>query len=208
MAQNPVNRREAGAALLLLALPGLATAQPTTKPPLKRLRYAFPVSETGFDPVLLSDLYSRNVTRHIFESLCGYDLLARPTQIRPLTAAAMPEVEDDFRTWTFRIRPGIYFADDPAFKGKRRELVAADYVYTLKRFADPANKSPVWGSVEEMGLIGLKELRNQALKSRSNFDYDREIPGLRALERHTLQFKLEGPRPRIHEDMADASLYG
>ena len=27
----------------------------------------------------------------------------------------MPEVGDDFRSWTIRIRPGIYFADDPAF---------------------------------------------------------------------------------------------
>ena len=31
--------------------------------------------------------------------------------------------------WTIRIKPGIYFADDPAFKGRKRELVAADYVY-------------------------------------------------------------------------------
>ena len=50
-----------------------------------------------------------------------------------------------------RIQPGIFFADDPAFKGKPRELVAPDYVYALKRFADPANKSPACGSVEEDG---------------------------------------------------------
>ena len=31
----------------------------------------------------------------------------------------MPEVSADFRTFTFRIQPGIYFADDPAFKGKQ-----------------------------------------------------------------------------------------
>jgi hypothetical protein len=37
------------------------------------LRYAFPVAETGFDPVKLSDLYSRTVTGHIFESLYCYD---------------------------------------------------------------------------------------------------------------------------------------
>ena len=30
----------------------------------------------------------------------------------------MPEVSSDFRTWTIRIRPGIRFADDPAFKGR------------------------------------------------------------------------------------------
>ena len=208
MSQQPITRREASAALLSLALPSPARAQATATAALKRLRYAFPTAETGFDPVKLSDLYSRNIARHIFESLYSYDLLARPTQIRPLTTTAMPEVDDNFSTWTFRIRPGIFFAEDPAFKGQRRELVATDYVYALKRFADPANKSPAWSSVEEMGLLGLKELRSEALKDRTAFDYDREIPGLRAVDRYTLQFKLNGPRPRIHEDMADASLYG
>ena len=36
-----------------------------------------------------------------------------------------PRSSADFATFTFRVRPGIYFADDPAFKGKPRELVAA-----------------------------------------------------------------------------------
>ena len=61
--------------------------------------------------------------------------------MRPNTAAAMPEVSADFRTFTFRIQPGIYFADDPAFKGERRELTAADYVYSIKRHYDPRWKS-------------------------------------------------------------------
>ena len=41
-----------------------------------------------------------------------------------------------------KVKPGIYFANDPAFKGQKRELVAEDYVYALKRIVDPANKSP------------------------------------------------------------------
>jgi ABC-type oligopeptide transport system substrate-binding subunit len=50
--------------------------------------------------------------------------------------------------------PGTFFADDPAFKGVKRELTAHDFVYTWKRFADPANKSPNWSSVEEHKLVG------------------------------------------------------
>jgi ABC-type transport system substrate-binding protein len=49
----------------------------------------------------------------------------------------------DYRTWTVKVRPGIYFGDDPAFKGARRELVAQDFVYPFQRIADPANKSPL-----------------------------------------------------------------
>ena len=131
------------------------------------LRYAFPVAETSFDPAQISDLYSRIITPHIFEGLYKYDHLARPFKMRPLTADGMPEGSDDFRTWTVRIRPGIYFADDPAFKGSRRELVAQDYVYAFKRFADPANKSPIWSRHRDEGFVGLDELREEALTARS-----------------------------------------
>jgi ABC-type transport system substrate-binding protein len=186
-----------------LSLPGFA--QPTTQ---KVFRYAFPVAETGFDPAQIVDIYSRTVTPHIFEALYRYDPLARPAKIRPLTAAAMPEVSADHRTWTVRIRPGIYFADDPAFKGKKRELVAQDYVYAFKRCADPALKSPVWSFQEQVGFLGLAELRQQALKDKTPFDYDREIEGIRALDRYTIQFKVAQPRPRLLQNFAASDLFG
>ncbi len=201
-----LTRRAAGTSLLSLAVPAWAQAPAT--PPKKVLRYAFRVAETGFDPARISDLYSRTVTPHIFEALYHYDHLARPVKIKPLTAAAMPEVSDEYRVWIIRIRPGIYFADDPAFKGVRRELTAADYVYSFKRFADPAVKSPAWGSVEEMAFSGLKALRQEVLKNKTPFPYDREVPGLRAIDRYTLRMELENPRPRFLEDLAGSDLYG
>ena len=59
-------------------------------------------------------------------------------RIRP---RQMPEITDDGKSWTIHLRKGIYFADDPVFKGKRRELTAADYVYALKRILDPKMRS-------------------------------------------------------------------
>ena len=88
------------------------------------LRYAFPVAETGFDPPQISDLYSATMIAHIFDSPLQYDYLARPARLKPATAAAPPEVSADGMTIRVSLRPGIYFADDPAFKGQRRELVA------------------------------------------------------------------------------------
>jgi ABC-type transport system substrate-binding protein len=167
------------------------------------LRYAFPTAETGFDPAQLSDLYSRTVTAHIFEALYGYDHLARPYKIKPRTAAAMPDASADFTVWTVRLQPGIYFADDPAFKGKPRELVAADYVYAYKRYFDPAIKSPGYSTARDDGVIGADELRQEALTSKQPFDYDRDIPGVRALDRYTIQFRLAGPRPRFLYSLTD-----
>ncbi|OWQ88422.1 bicyclomycin resistance protein [Roseateles aquatilis] len=176
--------------------------------PPKVLRYAFRVAETGFDPAKITDLYSRMITPHIFEGLYTYDQLARPAQLKPLTAAALPESSDDYRVWTVRLRPGIYFADDPAFKGKRRELVAEDYVYSIKRFADPAVASPTWSEIEELELIGLNEYRDRIRKAGKPFDYDTPIEGLRAVDRYTLQFKSHATRPRLMEVFAQGDLYG
>ena len=176
--------------------------------PKKVLRYAFEVAETSLDPAKISDLYSRTLTPHIFEGLYHYDHLARPAKIKPLTADGMPQHSDDYRVWTIKIQPGIYFAADPAFKGKRRELVAQDYVYSFKRFADPANKSPVWSGLDTDGLVGLAGLRKAALDTKQPFDYDREIEGVRALDRYTLQFRLAEARPRFHLTLASSDLFG
>ncbi len=199
-----LTRREAAASML--ALPALASGAAPRGP--KTFRYAFRVAETGFDPARISDLYSRTVTPHIFEALYTYDHLARPARIRPLTATAMPEAANDWRTFTMRVQPGIYFADDPAFQGRRRELTAHDYVYSLERFADPATKSPAWSSVEELTIVGLAEKRRRTLADRSAYDYDAPVAGLRALDRYTLQVRLGEPRPRLVETLADTGLYG
>ncbi len=163
----------------------------------KVFRYAFPVAETGFDPAAVNDLYSRYVIAHLFEALYEFDHLARPYKIRPNVAAAMPEVSADFRTWTVRLKPGIYFVDDPAFRGRRRELVAQDFVYSWKRAFDPVTKSPTYSSFNEEGALGVNELREQAIASGRPFDYDRPVEGVQALDRYTIRFRLAHPRPRL-----------
>src|SRR5947208_1527350 len=119
-----------------------AAAADTYADPGKVLRVALPVAETGFDPQAASDLYSSHVMRGIFDTLYEYEYLARPYRLTPALAVAMPEVTDNGRTWTIRIRQGVYFSDDPAFKGKRREVTAADVVYSFKRLLDPRMRSP------------------------------------------------------------------
>ena len=174
----------------------------------KILRVAFPTAETGFDPAQVQDLYSRTVIGHIFDAPLEFDFMARPTRLRLNTLVAMPEVSADFRTFTFRLRPGIYFQDDPAFKGKARELVAADYVYSWKRIYDPRWKSPMLFVLENSKVAGLTELRAESLKGKRPFDYATEVDGLRALDRYTLQLKLNEPNPRMIYNFADASLFG
>jgi ABC-type transport system substrate-binding protein len=170
-------------ALLVAASPAVAAD------PSKVLRISFPAAETGFDPVRVSDLYSNEVNEAIFERLLTYDYLARPAKLVPMIAESMPEVSDGGRTYIVHLRRGIYFTPDPAFKGKKRELTAEDYVYSFKRFADPKNRSPyafmIQGKIE-----GLDEQTEAATKT-GRFDYDATVPGMIALDKYTLRFKLK-----------------
>lgn len=45
----------------------------------------------------------------------------------PNTAESLPQITDGGRTYTIKVKRGIYFATDPAFTGKKRELTAEDY---------------------------------------------------------------------------------
>jgi oligopeptide transport system substrate-binding protein len=157
----------------------------------KVLRVAFRTAETGFDPQRIDDRYSVGVCENLFEGLLTYDYLARPVKLVPLTAEAIPAPEENGTRYTFRIKPGILFADDPAFKGRKRELVAKDFEYALKRFRDPANRSPYeW--LFENKLVGLDELTAQAKKG-GKFDYEAKIAGIEVRDKYTISFKLKEP---------------
>jgi ABC-type transport system substrate-binding protein len=184
-----------------------AQSAPTTAAP-KTLRYAFPIAETNFDPGQISDLYSRTVVAGIFDAPLEFAFMARPAAMRPNTAAAMPEVSDDFRTFTFRLKPGIFFADDPAFQGRPRELVAEDYVYSLKRHYDPRWKSGNLYLLESSKILGLSELRSRLIAEKKPFDYDTPVEGLRALDRYTFQIRLAEPAPRFLYYFTDGSFTG
>ena len=177
---------------LALAAALLAPGAPAkAADPAKVFRYAFPVAETSLDPQRISDLYSNILNAGMFDAPLKYDYLARPLKLKPNTLAAMPEISADGLTYTLRVKPGIYFADDPAFGGKKRELVAEDYVYSMKRLMDPKLAAPLLAEIEGI-IVGSVEALAKARKD-NRFDYDAPIEGLRALDRYTFQIKLTQP---------------
>jgi oligopeptide transport system substrate-binding protein len=177
--------RQQSAALVLALLAGhgaLAAA------PLKTLRTIFPAAETGFDPAVARDIYTGQVTQAIFEALFTYDYLARPAQLAPHTASALPHVSADGKTYTITLKKGQLFTPDPVFKGRARELTMADYVYSWKRLFDPRLASP-HRSLLQGKIVGLDALRERALKS-GRFDYDAPVAGFELVDPYTLRIHL------------------
>jgi ABC-type transport system substrate-binding protein len=140
------------------------------------------------DPQQITDLSSTRVANVIFEGLYQFDYLASPARVVPNTAAAMPEITDGGRTWTIRLQPGIHFADDPAFKGKPRELVAQDYVYSITRLLDPNLRRGGDPALTDL-IVGARAVVDAARKS-GKLDYDTKIEGLQAVDRYTLRLRL------------------
>ncbi len=174
-------------ALLVVAILGIGSA--LAAEPKKVVRDVFPVAETGFDPAAASDLYSAGVLQAVFERLYTYDYLARPAKVVPMLAEDMPVVTENGKVYTIRIRRGVYFAADPVFGGKPRELTAEDFIYSMKRVVDPKVRSP-WAFLIAGKFVGLDEEAAAAKKS-GRFDYDRKIAGLEAVDRYTLRFRLK-----------------
>ena len=189
------------AGLAAFALAAALAAPPAGAAPEKVLRYAFPTAETTLDPQRVSDVYSDILLNAIFDPPLKYDYLARPLKLKPNTLAAMPEISADGLVYTLRVKPGIYFADDPAFGGRRRELVAEDYVYSIKRLMDPKLASPLLAEVE--GIIVGSDAALEAARRANRLDYDAPIEGLKALDRYTLQIRLTKPFFNFIYNLAD-----
>jgi ABC-type transport system substrate-binding protein len=184
------------AAALLVCLCCAAVAPPASAADAaKTLHVAMSIAETSFDPAFASDAASYSIIANDFDAMLDYDYLARPVKLVPRALEAMPVVEDGGRSYLCRLRKGILFTPDAAFKGRPRELIAADFAYAFKRVLDPAVKSP-WLWMIEGKLVGGDEARAKAASS-GRFDYDAPIPGLEVVDRYTLRIRLTRPDLRF-----------
>jgi len=200
----PVRRAVIPLLVLIVASAAPQVAAADWADPAKVLKLAFPIDVSGLDPAGTQETYATLVEQKIFDALYVWDYLARPYKFVPSIATGMPEISADGRVWTIRIRPGVYFADDPAFGGKKRELTAADFVYAWKRIVDPRVRSPNSDLLEHK-IVGLDDAVTKA-KASGSFDYDAEIRGLRAADRYTLKLELIEPDYTFFELLDSASL--
>jgi ABC-type transport system substrate-binding protein len=148
------------------------------------------------DPAQVSDLYSNYATALAYEGLLEYHYLKRPYELIPALAEAMPTVSKDGLTYTFKIKPGILFADHEAMPGgKGREVKAKDFVYSFLRVADPRNEAGnFW--IFEGRIKGFDEWR-EAQKKLAATNFDTAPEGLKAVDDYTLQIQLTRPYPQL-----------
>lgn len=162
-----------------------------------RMDYHFALSGEikGFDPALSNDVPNSRVLGALFEGLLQYHYLDRPYRVIPALAEAMPTVSEDLLTYTFKIKPGVLYHDDPCFEGKRRALKAGDFVFAWKRLADVKTQATGWWVLDGW-IQGLNEWRDQG-KEGAGSDYAAVVEGLQAPDDQTLVVKLTKPYPQF-----------
>jgi oligopeptide transport system substrate-binding protein len=141
-----------------------------------------------------------------------------------------------YSVYEIHIRPGIYYQPHPALARKRdgspryyplssaelnrldtlgelketgtRELVAADYVYEIKRLAHPALHSPIFGLMSNY-IVGLKdyartlqaalaEARKHDGAQTTYLDLQRyPLAGAQEVDRYTYRIKIRGKYPQF-----------
>jgi oligopeptide transport system substrate-binding protein len=109
--------------------------------------------------------------------------------------------------WSFRLKKGVVFQDDPCFPGgKGREVVAADVIYSFKRMADPSVPCPVLSFFLDkiVGLQEYNEYQRERAESGQKADYSRPVEGLQLDPKDPRVFRilLNQPYPQLRYLMA------
>lgn len=177
--------------LAVLVLGGCGEPETSNTRPVKIYRHAMDGVPGSLDPAQASSTYDKFVVINLYDTLYRYKYLARPYQVHPNMAAAMPTVSDDGLQLTIPIKKGVRFIDDAAFEnGTGREVTAHDFVYSIKRHFDPRSRAQgAW--LWQNRIEGLDEWKTRGS------DYAAEVPGLRALDDFTIQITLTRPFPQF-----------
>jgi peptide/nickel transport system substrate-binding protein len=134
-------------------------------------RRALANNPATLDPAFVSDIYSRTVVTQLSKGLVQFD-----AHLNPIPAIAeFWEASRDGRVWTFTLRQGVQFHHG-------REVTAQDFVYSFTRLLSPKALGPVTDFLRR--IQGAEEFIQGNAK---------EVLGLKAIDRYTLQIALEQP---------------
>lgn len=188
--------RGAGRALLLAVVGLAACSGGGSEENLKVYRHSEDGVPTNLDPLQAATVYANVVVVNAYDTLYRYKYLERPYELVPNLAAAMPEVSEDGRVYTIRLKKTGRYIDSPVFEdGKGRTVTAHDFVYSLKRHFDPENTS-------QGRWLWQGKIKGMAEWAEAGADYDEEVPGLRAIDDFTVRVELTRPFPQFVHTLA------
>jgi ABC-type transport system substrate-binding protein len=147
---------------------------------------------SSLDPAKAFDGKSLKLIAQSYEPLYQYHYQIRPFKIIPLLAEGMPKWSLNGTELTIKIKKGLKYHDHPSFKGKDRFVKAKDFINQLKRVAFKPLGSPGFGNFDV--IEGFEEFSSRVGNNLELFKKN-SIKGAKALDDHTLKFKLKRKFP-------------
>jgi ABC-type oligopeptide transport system substrate-binding subunit len=162
--------------LLLLALPCAAAEQEAKKDAKQYINDYLVADPSTMDVTLRADTYSSSVMRNVMEGLVRLEEKDGQYNLVPSGSTGW-ETSPDGLVWTFHLRPSKWEDGVP--------VTAQQYVYGIRRAADPKTGSP--------NSFFLEPLKNFDKVNKGEADLS-EL-GVRAVDDMTLELTLKAPTP-------------
>lgn len=199
----------AAAVLILAGCGGAPATQPTPTKKEQVARINIAADPKTLDPGLATGTVEATVNQHLYEGLMRIDAQGRYV---PALAAATPEVKDNGLTYVFKLRDATWSNGDP--------IAAEDFVWSWKRTLDPFTASKY--AYQLYYIKGGEALNSVKLKVKGADGKDVDRPeaevkaevkrlsdalGVKAIDKNTLEVKLEAPTPYFLAITAFHTLY-
>jgi len=139
---------------------------------------------TNLFPLSTEDVYEQRVNNQIFETLLKIDETG--THVIPSLAESFT-ISNDAKTYTFKLRKGVYFHADDCFSNKKgREVVASDIQYCMQFACSglPENKI---GNLLINKIKGAKKFHNSTKKSIKG----QVVNGIKVINDYTIEINLD-----------------
>ena len=113
----------------------------------------------SMDPLQAASVPDSKAISLVYEPLLEVEYGTRPYKLKPCLCD-LPEVSEDMLVYTYRIREGTRFQDDPCFPdGKGRHVTAEDVKYSLARLADKSNASSGMWTMDPVAKVDAVDAR-------------------------------------------------
>ncbi|MBL7218724.1 MAG: hypothetical protein ISS69_01300 [Phycisphaerae bacterium] len=185
----------------------LLKAEDTSRFEGKIVQYnIYPSKVNSIDAVTCGDTTSAAIQGNFYEGLYTYHYLKRPMEVIPDLADGMPEISADGLMYTVKIKKDVKYFRNPCFgkesdrRYKNRTVTADDFVLAFKRVGDYHINTRLSLAFVQDKLLGMEEYhrktRNYAPGDFSRYEKE-DLPGVVAVDEHTIQFKLAKPFPQL-----------
>ncbi|MBN8704130.1 MAG: ABC transporter substrate-binding protein [Bacteroidetes bacterium] len=143
---------------------------------------------TSLYPHSITDVVSHRIANQIFEGLIK--LSQKDLSILPGIAEKWDKNEDA-TVWTFYLRKGVAFHDDPCFRdGKGREIDANDFKYSFTKLCEPGSNNKLFSTTFKDRVVGANEYFESVKKNKPLAD---GLEGVKVIDKYTLQINLTSP---------------